>query len=57
MSEKLITAENVIKSFGNVKAVKGLDFHLDRDEYVALLGLNGAGKTLFVEMIKDISFT
>lgn len=54
MSEILISAREVKKSFGSVKAVKGVDFNLRKGEYVALLGPNGAGKTTFVEMIEGI---
>lgn len=54
MPEMLISARSVIKSFGSVKAVQGVDFQLSRGEYVALLGPNGAGKTTFVEMIEGI---
>lgn len=54
MPENLISARSVIKSFGNVKAVRGVDFNLAKGEFVALLGPNGAGKTTFVEMIEGI---
>ncbi len=54
MSEILISARSVFKSFGSVKAVQGVDFELKKGEYVALLGPNGAGKTTFVEMIEGI---
>jgi len=54
MSEILISARSVSKSFGNVKAVQNVDFELKKGEYVALLGPNGAGKTTFVEMIEGI---
>lgn len=54
MPESLISARSVFKSFGNVKAVQGVDFQLKKGEYVALLGPNGAGKTTFVEMIEGI---
>lgn len=54
METPLISAKNVVKSFGNVHAVRGLDFNLRAGEYVALLGPNGAGKTTFVEMIEGI---
>ncbi|MFW5878135.1 MAG: ABC transporter ATP-binding protein [bacterium] len=39
-----------------MKAVKSLDFDLQKGEYVALLGPNGAGKTTFVEMIEGIRY-
>ena len=54
MSELLISASSVFKSFGNVHAVRGVNFNLRKGEYVALLGPNGAGKTTFVEMIEGI---
>ena len=54
MENDLITVADVRKSFGNVHAVKGVDFALARGEYVALLGPNGAGKTTLVEMIEGI---
>lgn len=54
MQNELITLRAVNKSFGNIKAVKELNFSLQKDEYVALLGPNGAGKTTLVEMIEGI---
>ncbi len=54
MNSELITLSGVKKSFGNVHAVRGVDFSLARGEYVALLGPNGAGKTTLVEMIEGI---
>ena len=54
MKNELITVSEVKKSFGNVQAVKGVNFTLGKAEYVALLGPNGAGKTTLVEMIEGI---
>ena len=54
MENELITLSAVKKSFGNVHAVKSVDFALRKGEYVALLGPNGAGKTTLVEMIEGI---
>lgn len=56
MSDSLITARSVKKSFGKVEAVKSIDFNLNPGEYVAVLGPNGAGKTTFVEMIEGIRY-
>jgi ABC-2 type transport system ATP-binding protein len=49
-----IAVNNVIKSFKDVKAVKGVSFTIKKGEYCALLGPNGAGKTTLMEMIEGI---
>jgi ABC-2 type transport system ATP-binding protein len=41
----------LVKRFGDLTAVAGVSFHVDRGEAVALLGPNGAGKTTTVSMI------
>src|SRR5659263_45172 len=55
VTEYLIDAKGLHKHFKKVKAVDGVDFALEKGEYVALLGPNGAGKTTLVEMIEGIS--
>jgi len=54
VTEYLIDAKGLHKHFKKVKAVDGVDFALEKGEYVALLGPNGAGKTTLVEMIEGI---
>ena len=49
-----IAVNNVIKSFKDIKAVKGVSFTIKKGEYCALLGPNGAGKTTLMEMIEGI---
>jgi ABC-2 type transport system ATP-binding protein len=46
-----ITANGLTKSFGAVRAVRGLDLELQRGSTVALLGPNGAGKTTTIDML------
>lgn len=45
-----VSLRGVVKSFGDTRAVAGLDLDLSRGEVLALLGPNGAGKTSTVEM-------
>ena len=46
-----IVAHDLTKSFGAVRAVRGLDLSLQRGSTVALLGPNGAGKTTTIDML------
>jgi ABC-2 type transport system ATP-binding protein len=46
-----ITTAGLTKSFGAVRAVRGLDLELRRGTTVALLGPNGAGKTTTIDML------
>ena len=42
---KIITVENFEKSYGSVKAVKGISFSVEEGSLFAFLGPNGAGKS------------
>jgi len=46
----VLQLRGVVKRFGPVTAVDGLDLQIGRAEVLALLGPNGAGKTTTVEM-------
>jgi ABC-2 type transport system ATP-binding protein len=43
--------EGVNKNYGNVRALRGVDFRVPAGEVVALLGPNGAGKTTAVKLL------
>ena len=45
MAEPLFIVEGLRIAYGGIQAVKGITFHLDPGETVALIGANGAGKT------------
>jgi len=47
----VITASDVHKSYGDVKAVKGLSFVLESATCLAFLGPNGAGKTTMMNLV------
>ena len=40
---------------GGFEAVRGISFHVDRGEFFALLGTNGAGKTSTVELLEGLA--
>jgi ABC-2 type transport system ATP-binding protein len=54
-SEKSVVVKGLGKSFGDVKAVRGISFEVGRGEVVALLGPNGAGKTTTVDMLSTLT--
>jgi simple sugar transport system ATP-binding protein len=47
----VIELKNVSKTFGEVKSLQNIDFHLDPGEIVGLLGDNGAGKSTLIKTI------
>ncbi|MGR0219741.1 ABC transporter ATP-binding protein [Agromyces sp. ZXT2-6] len=47
-----IEVEDLRKAYGDVQAVDGVSFGIERGEVFALLGPNGAGKTTVVEIIE-----
>jgi simple sugar transport system ATP-binding protein len=46
-----VELKNVSKTFGEVKALKNIDFILGENEVVGLLGDNGAGKSTLIKII------
>src|SRR5688572_28920303 len=44
-----VSVRDLVKSYGNVQAVRGLSFDVGRGEIFGLLGPNGAGKTTTLE--------
>lgn len=48
----VITAGGVVKDFGEVRALNGLDLAVEAGEIFAVLGPNGAGKTTLLEILE-----
>jgi ABC-2 type transport system ATP-binding protein len=51
MSEPILVAQDLKKSFGDFEAVKGISLQVARGEVFGLLGPNGAGKTTTISML------
>jgi ABC-2 type transport system ATP-binding protein len=49
-----ISVHGLKKSYGEVQAVKGIDFEIQPGEVFGLLGPNGAGKTTTVEILEGL---
>ncbi len=54
MAEAVITVEGLVKHFGSVLAVNGIDFEVPAGTILGLLGPNGAGKTTTVRILTTI---
>ncbi len=49
--DKIIEIKGLYKSYGDIEAVKGLDFFVERGKLFAFLGPNGAGKSTTIDII------
>jgi len=49
-----IRAEGLVKTFGELRAVDGIDLEVPPGEIFAILGPNGAGKTTFMRMLATL---
>ncbi len=54
MSETIISVKDLVKNYGNFKAVKGISFDVKKGEIFGLLGPNGAGKSTTLEIIETL---
>jgi sodium transport system ATP-binding protein len=50
----MIKVSNLVKSFGAIKAVRGISFEVHDGEITGLLGPNGAGKTTTLRMLYSL---
>lgn len=51
----IIEARDIRKSFGKLEVLKGIDFHAEKGEIVAVTGASGAGKTTLLEILGTLS--
>jgi len=51
MPNTVISAQNVVKTFGDIKAVDDISFDVKAGEIFAFLGPNGAGKSTTISML------
>ena len=54
MAEAIITVKDLVKNYGDFKAVKGISFDVVEGEIFGLLGPNGAGKSTTLEIIETL---
>jgi ABC-type Fe3+/spermidine/putrescine transport system ATPase subunit len=52
--EASLSLQSIVKHFGSVKAVDGVDLDIGQDEFFALLGPSGSGKTTLLRIIAGL---
>ncbi|MCF6223114.1 MAG: ATP-binding cassette domain-containing protein [Flavobacteriaceae bacterium] len=53
--ENILVAENIVKNFGDFKALNNISIQVPKGSVYGLLGPNGAGKTTFIRIINQIT--
>ena len=54
MTDDAVVAQGLVKEFGDVRALDGIDLAVPRGQVVGLLGPNGAGKTTTVRILSTL---
>ncbi|TIM80453.1 MAG: ATP-binding cassette domain-containing protein, partial [Mesorhizobium sp.] len=55
LARSAISARGLVKTFGKLRAVDGIDLDVPRGMIFAILGPNGAGKTTLMRMLATLS--
>ncbi len=54
MSEYLLEMKNIVKEFGGVRALNGIDINVKAGECIGLCGENGAGKSTLMKVLSGV---
>jgi simple sugar transport system ATP-binding protein len=50
----VVYMENIVKRFGTITALEGVDFKVEKHQVMALLGDNGAGKSTLIKILTGV---
>ncbi len=50
----MLKIENLVVSYGAIRALKGISFNVEKNEIISLIGSNGAGKTTTLHAISNL---
>lgn len=51
MNEIMIEARGIVKSFGDVRVLKGVDLNIEKHKITSISGASGAGKTTLLQIL------
>lgn len=54
LTQAIVQVHELSKSFGETEVLKGLDLEVGEDEFVALLGRSGGGKTTLLRILEGL---
>lgn len=53
-SEQILSVAGLRRAFGGVRAVDGIDFEVNRGEFVSIIGPNGSGKSTTINLVSGV---
>ncbi len=57
MSKEIIKVENLDFAYNGVNVLNDINFSIDKNDYVAIVGPNGSGKTSLIKLLLNINKT